>query len=347
MSEKTENVNIREIARQAGVSVASVSRALQESPSKKISAELRTKILQICDEQQYYPNMHTVRMLKNRSNTIALLAPPECIHVESEYDYIDYNLAGVIGGVEKFLSGHSMYVTIASMTGNFIANKEYLKFSRGKMVDGFIAWGLTSRDEFIYELIAEGAPLVAVQGGFGRITGSQVNARDYEGMGRIVEYIVSQGHRRIAYIPALETSFSGVERNRGFTDAMSQAGLAPFLVTEETGFNPDVGYAAATRIFKKKLKPTCIVAANDYVALGVIKAAGEFHLRIPEDISLTGADGLMLPAQFQLTTYLSPSFQLGVAGAEMLCRIIDNPAMPPENARLPVRFVQGMTVAQI
>ncbi len=342
-----ENVNIREIARKAGVSVASVSRALQDSPSKKISAGLREKILQICDEQQYYPNMHTVRMLKNRSNTVALLAPPECIHIESEYDYIDYNLAGVIGGVEKFLSGRSMYATIASMTEDFIFGKEYLKFSRGKMVDGFIAWGLTSRDEFIHELIAEGAPLVAVQGGFGKLVCSKVTAQDYEGMSRIVEYVVSLGHRRIAYIPALETSFPGVERNRGFADAMRQAGLAPFMVTGETGFNPDIGYAAACRIFKEKQKPTCIVAPNDYVALGVLKAAGEFNLRIPEDISLTGADGMMLPAQLQLTTYLSPSFQLGVAGAEMLCRIIDNPGLPPENIRLPVRFVPGMTVAKI
>ncbi len=342
-----ENVNIREIARKAGVSVASVSRALQDSPSNKISAELRQKILQICDEQQYYPNMHTVRMLKNRSNTIALLAPPECIHVESEYDYIDYNLAGVIGGVEKFLSSRSMYATIASMTENFIVNKEYLKFSRSKMVDGFIAWGLTSRDEFIHELIADGAPLVAVQGGFGKLGCSQVNTMDYEGMSQIVEYIVSHGHRRIAYIPALETSFCGVERNRGFADAMSLTGVVPFMITAETGFNIDVGYAAATSIFKEKTRPTCIVAANDYVALGVMKAAREFHLRIPEDLSLTGADGMMLPAQLQLTTYISPSFQLGAAAAEMLCRIIDKPAVPPENIRLPVRFVPGTTVARI
>ena len=78
-----------------------------------------------------------------------------------------------------------------------------------------------------------------------------------------------------------------------------------------------------------------------------MRAAREFHLRIPEDISLTGADGMMLPAQLQLTTYISPSFQLGAAAAEMLCRIIDKPAVPPENIRLPVRFVPGTTVARI
>jgi len=345
--EESGNINIREIARRAGVSTASVSRALQTTPSKKISTELRTKILRICDELQYFPNMHTVRMLKNRSNTIALLAPPECIHIESEYDYIDYNLAGVIGGAEKYFSENSMYVTIASMTNKFIENKEYLKFSRSKMVDGFIVWGLTSNHQFINDLLEEKVPLVVIQGGGQQMSYSRINAQDYEGMGQIVEYVVSQGHRRIAYIPALETSFAGVERNKGFSAAMASAGLKPVFVSDVPCFDINKGYEAGVKIFSNKIAVSCIVASNDYVALGVMKAANEFNIRIPEDISLTGADGLRFPAQFQLSSYISPSFQMGVAGAELLSRLVIKPGMAHENIRLPVRFVPGVTVAKL
>ncbi len=344
---KSGNVNIREIARKAGVSVASVSRALQNEPSNKISEELKKKILLICDEMQYYPNMHTVRMLKKRSNTIALLVPPECIHLELEQDSIDYNLAGAIGGVEKYLSENSMYVTIASMTEDFVANKEYLKFCRSKMVDGFIVWGITQNNKFIIELIEEKVPLVLIQGSRADVTCSRVNAQDYEGMSQIVQHIVSMGHTQIAYIPAPETSFAGIERNKGFYDAMNQVGLSPVFISSEAGFDPIHGYSAGLNIFKNKIKTTCIVASNDYAAFGVMKAASELKIRIPEDVSLTGADGLILPAQMQLTTYFSPSFQMGINAAELLCKIINNPGMKEENLRLPVRSISGMTVAKI
>jgi LacI family transcriptional regulator len=323
------------------------SRALQENPSKKVADETKKKILSICEEMRYYPNMHTVRMLSKRSNTVALFVPAENMHMKNPSGMIDFNLASAIGGVECELAKHSVYLTIASISEDFLARKEYLKFARGKMVDGILIWGWTESYHYLFELIEEDIPMAMLQSCDSGAPLSQVNAQDCEGMKRIVKHVYDLGHRNLAFIPPSETSRAGQNRRKGFIEAAKKHKL-DFTVSRIGGFSFEHGRAAIREIMDMTPKVTCVIAANDMVAYGCLEEAATMGLKVPDELSVTGADGLRLPGYQKLTTYISPAFEIGVRGARLLMDLVDRKDVASlVNENLPVEFIEGNTTARV
>lgn len=339
--------NIREIAKLAGVSVASVSRALQDGASSKVSPELRRRILDLCERFQYYPNVHTVRMLSKKAGNVAMIYPSS-ISLGDRFNVgtLDPNLGACISGAERELADNGVYLTLTSTTQKFLDKKEYLRMFRGKMVDGYLVWGWTERDSFLSELLAEGVPLVMVQCASDDGGAPSVVADDFEGMRRVVEHVVGLGHRKIAVVPPLLFGSAGRERLRGVLETLKGHGLEPCHLARNGGFGPEAGYLAGKEIFAAATGATCVIAPNDTAAFGVMQAAREAGLRIPEDVSLTGADGLKIFGQRQLTTYVSPSCEIGETGARILRRLIDGEPLAP-SVRLPVEFIAGETTSEI
>lgn len=342
------NINIREIARIAGVSVASVSRALQETPSNKLSGEVRARILEICDKFQYYPNTHTVRMFSHRANTIAFVFPPY-IGVRNDFNMstMDPNLGACIKGAENVFSSNSIYLTLTSTTDKFLQKKEYLKIFRSRMVDGMLLWGWLENDAYLCELMDEKVPLVMLQTEAVNANVDKVVADDYNGMKSIVEHVISQGHKKIAVVSPLLVGSAGMTRYKGIMDTLKKNNIKLWYITEIKAFDPESGYKAGIEIFSNAPEVTCIIAANDLAAYGVLSAARDKGIKIPEDLSLTGADGLKQYGQKQLTTYISPSYQIGAKGAELLIRKIEDKKTIPQRICLPTTFIEGETVKSI
>jgi LacI family transcriptional regulator, galactose operon repressor len=341
-------VNIREIAKKAGVSVASVSRALQIPPSEKISPVLRKKILTICDELQYSPNMHTVRMFSKRANTIAFIYPPyEHMHDVFDKGQMDPGLGACISGAEEYFSARSIYLTLTSTTNKFIEQKEYLKIIRSKMVDGILLWGWTEKDKFLYELIEEKVPVVMIQNEALDVNITKVVADDYQGMKAVTEDVIAEGHRKIAVVAGGQSSSAGVQRLRGVLETLKKFNIEPCYISPQQGFGFELGYLSGKEFFSKQTGATCIIAPSDATALGIIEAAAERNIKVPDDISITGADGIKLGKRAQLTTYISPSFDIGHKGAELLLGKIENPSSPVQEIRYPTSFIKGQSVKTI
>jgi len=349
MAEKDKpQVNIREIAKMAGVSVASVSRALQVPPSDKISPVLKKKILAICDKLQYSPNMHTVRMFSQRANTVGFIYPPyKDMHDVFDKGQMDPGLGACISGAEEYFSARSIYLTLTSTTNKFIKQKEYLKITRSKMVDGVLIWGWTEKDKFLYELLEEKVPIVMVQTKAPEVNITKVVADDYNGMKSIVEDVVTNGHRKIAVVPGGQTSSAGVQRLRGVLETLKTFNIEPSYVSPRQGFGFEHGYLAGKEFFDKQTGETCIISPSDATALGIVEAAAELGIRVPDDISITGADGIKLGKRTQLTTYISPSFDIGHKGAELLLQKIENPECPVQEINYPTSFIKGQSVQRI
>ena len=344
---ENKGLNIRDIAKLAGVSVASVSRALQNKPGNGVSEELRNRILDICEKVRYYPNVHTVRMFSSRANTVAFFFPPSMKSNDySSIGIMDPNMGAAIAGAEYELSNSSIYMTLASTTKDFIDNKEYLKFIRGKMVDGIIVWGWTEESSYIKALLDEKIPVVMIQCG-GDFDINQVVAQDYEGMVSLVEYVASLGHRKIGIANPPATGSAAIERQRGLMDGLKKVGLKPSFVSTEEDFGIEFGFRAGQEILKKAPEVSCIMASNDYAALGVIKAAKEQGLQVPRDLSVTGAGGSGISEVMPLTTYLSPSYQIGIEGAILLKKLINSPDMTPAKLRLSVKLIKGETTKEL
>lgn len=341
------SVNIRQIALKAGVSTASVSRTLNDPDTPKVSQEVKNRILKICEELQYRPNIHAIRMISGKSRCVAFLMPPFSQEdVKSgNWNISDAILSSAISGVEMELSANSYYLTLVSINERFIKNKEYLKLFRGRIVDGVIIWGWLNSESYIHQLIKDKVPLVMLQCASPTLPVSQVVAQDYEGMGMIADHLVSLGHRKISFIsPPLGASV-GQDRYLGFIDGLKRHGLKPIYISGNSKYTFDVGYAGGLEILRKHPETTAIAASNDVVALGVMKAAKEMGRKVPEDLSVTGADGIFTHGLIKLTTYFSPSCKIGENGASLLLKIMNEKSAKRKVIRMEVEFIKGETTA--
>lgn len=132
--------------------------------------------------------------------------------------------------IERTLSERGIYCSLIAVTPRFLAEKEYLRFCRSKMFDGFLLWDMTERETFVHELAEENPPVVSIQGVKNNPKLSGVNADDYRGMCDLVRRVLDCGHRRIGVIPALESSQAGRERNRGRPRRAGKGGVPVSLL---------------------------------------------------------------------------------------------------------------------
>lgn len=341
-------MNIREIAKLTGVSVASVSRTLNPALRDKVSPKLRKRILDKCEKMRYSPNTHTVKMLSKRSNTIAILMPETSIFQKESSikgGGMDDALSASIAGAESEASHNSLHILLLSATKNFIKSKEYLKLYRSKMVDGLLIWGWSNSDLYLKDIIEENIPCVMMQTTGNNLSVSSVVPQNHEGMIEIVNYIINKGHKKIGIVSPTLTASAGRERHLGVVKAFKQNNMEPSWVSSGAGFTGDDGYKATLEIMKNAPDTTAIIASNDLAALGAIKAAKELGLKVPEQLSITGADGLDLHGLLDLTTFISPSHEIGKESLKLLINLIEGEELGTPQKRLPVQFIPGTTVS--
>ncbi len=341
------HTNIRTIAEAAGVSIASVSRALQEPPSPKISAKQRKHILDICARMQYYPNAHTQRMFARRADTVAILFPPYAkISSDAAAMAVDMNFAACMMGAQSVLAEHGIGLLLNELTPDYLEEKRYLRMIRGKAVDGVLVWGALSDDAWLPELLEVGAPAVMLQTSVEGCDCPKVVADDYRGMRTLMEEVLAAGHTRIGLAPASEQASIGCARNAAVRDALAAHGIRPAAEFPEEGYGYYFGRRAAAGLLAAEPKIDCIVNSNDMAAWGCIDELRSHGIAVPGDISVVGADGLHLPGDTQISSFSTPSLELGRTGAKLLLELFEG-KVPPENTVLPVTPVPGNTIRKI
>ncbi|MEI2999747.1 MAG: LacI family DNA-binding transcriptional regulator [Victivallis sp.] len=341
-------MNIKEVAELAGVSVASISRAFQDPPSPYISKKQRERILKICEELQYYPDIHSQRLNAKRSNTIAFLSR----HVAEMEVYgaggrrmFDYNFGSVIMGAQVALAGYGKSLQLILVDDAYLAERRHLKMVRSRMVDGILIWGAVESDSYVTELLREKIPVVllttdGVPGGAG--CGSVV-ADEYAGMSMLIQAALDAGHRRIAVLEPGRSGSAGAARMRAVTDTLGRAGIAPVWISPENGFNYEFGRRMTAELLKSKVPATCVVASNDMAAWGCISELRNAGLRVPEDMSVVGADGIPVPGDSVVDSFHLPAYEIGLEGARTLCRGLEGEP-GPRRLILPVARVFGNTI---
>ena len=339
---KKKSVNIRTIAEIAGVSIASVSRALQDPPSPKISAKQRENILEICRSLRYYPNEHTRRMFSRRSNTVALLFPPEITSSGGRILGVDINFVSCMTNIQKILANNGYTLLLNEVNENYLKSETHLRMVRGNAVDGILIWGAVDDDRWIIELMKEDIPLLLLQTSPKNCSCPLVTSDDYSGMVQVVEKAVACGHRDFAFFLASETSTVGRKRNQAVRDTLEKHS-AKYREMGIGKFGYQYGRDTAKELLADPGNITCIIAPNDTAAWGAIDFLTENGLRIPEDISVTGADGVHFPGKIRVDSFNLPSEQIGITGAEMLMKMI-NGEDDPVSVTLPITQVCGNTI---
>jgi len=288
-----ETKKLADIARLAGVSKSTASRALQDSPL--ISLETKATVQAIARQHNYKPHLLARNLALKRSNTIALVLPIDPATDEILSNPFILKFLGVVGSVLR-QQGYDMLV---SQT-NFIDEQVDTRYHSSGLVDGYILLGRGKDDTHLNELVAKGVPLVV----WGPMLPGQKYCSvgiDNIAMARVaVQHLINLGRRRIAIITddTRNKRLEGSLRYQGYEEALVQAKLAVDLkLVAYATFSGESGYEAMKQLLESSPDLDAVfVAYSDVVAIAAMQALREAGRRVPEDVSLVGFDNIDMTA---------------------------------------------------
>ncbi len=326
-----ERATIDDVARKAGVSVATVSRALRGRPN--VAPATRAHILRIAAALDYEAHPQASRLASGRTMTVGLVAPLFGL----------WYAAQVVAGAESVLAadGYDLLIHAVDTPDNrrrFLANTGAL---RGR-VDGLLLVDFFARPEQVRSLHQSGVPAVTVGE---RIEGfSSLTIDNRRGAEMAVRHLIELGHRRIGLITGdpIPDDLSPVpdERAAGYHAALAGAGLPDDPALEcSGGLAIDGGAASITELLALPSPPTGVFCMSDEMAMGAIGRARELGVRVPEDVSIVGFDDHDLAGAFGLTTIRQPARDMGCWATTMLLDTIEDAAAAPIDREAAVRLV--------
>jgi LacI family transcriptional regulator len=330
---------IQELAEQTGVSVATVSRALNGSP--EVSDATRERILALAHKLDYTPSAAARTLVSRRSHVVGVILETGPGHPDLLHPFFQQVLVGLKHGAGE--RGYDLLLFASDEPGNgFGGSHSYLRRSEHHGVDGVVVMGIAPDDPEIGVLAASGLACIAVDADLGGKRTGYVMSENRNGAASAVRHLYECGHRRIATIAGPLATRPGVDRLAGYRDELGRLGLdleEDYIV--EGDFYDETGYEATRRLLGLERPPTAIFAASDLMAAGALRAASELGVRIPEDLAVVGFDDIALANLIQpsLTTVRQNMESIGAAAAEALILMIEQPDAEPLRLRVETELV--------
>lgn len=311
-------VSMKEIARKCNVSIATVSKAMNNYSD--IGEETKNFILKTAQELGYFPNSSARALKTKRSYNLGVLFFDEGMSGLT-HDYFNH----VLESFRKTTQERGYDITFA--TGSDAGHRmNYYEHCRYRGVDGVIMACVNFYSDEVQELVRSNIPIVTIDHVFdGRISVVSNNA---SGMEKLVQYIYQKGHRRIAYIHGEDTSVTKTRLASFLRTCMSLQVKVPEEYIRQGAYRDAEKAGVETRkLLDLPVPPTCILYPDDNAAFGGYNEIRERGLRIPDDISIAGYDGLTAAKILEpkLTTICQDTEAIGRIAAERLIDLIENP----------------------
>jgi LacI family transcriptional regulator len=306
----TSRVTIRDVAANAGVSVATVSKVLNERYG--VAADTYARVRAVIDELGYEASLVAQSLRNHRTNVIGIL-------VADLEPFSTELLKGVADTIRA--TGFELVVYSAGgRTDDHVGwERRYLSRLSGTLIDGAILVTPTVVD------VDYGAPVVAVDPHTGPSALPTIDSDNLRGAQLATEHLLELGHRRIAMLTGRPDLQSAQLREQGYRQAMAAAGVAVDERLVQVGaYDPAISAEPARQLLASPGRPTAIFAANDLSAIATIEVAGEFGLRVPDDLSVVGFDNIpeSALAEPSLTTVDQPIRKMGQRAVELLIQLI-------------------------
>ncbi|MDO4614441.1 MAG: LacI family DNA-binding transcriptional regulator [Lachnospiraceae bacterium] len=310
-----KNVTIKDVAKVAGVSYSTVSRALSGSP--EISEETRSRILKICEEMNYTANTLARAMVMKSTQLIGVIVTNVSNPYISEIAYY----------VDGQARSRGYNIILCNSSKDPEQEKELFELLLGRQVDGIIVIPSSTDSYTALAPYLSRIPTVFLGENMRDLPESYVSVDNYRGAYMGVEYLYNLGHRKILYFGRRKGSNTHTLRANGYEDACKALGIEP-QTWDSTFANTSIkhGYEMAKQLFSRKMDYTAIFSSTDTNALGILKAAEEKGIDIPGDLSLIGFDNIQTSAlpRINLTTIEQPKKLLASVAVDSLLDRINN-----------------------
>jgi LacI family transcriptional regulator, galactose operon repressor len=329
--------SLADISRRAGTSVATASRVLNGS-THPVSEATRARVLQAAADLGYAPSALAQALVTRSSRIIGVIVN----------DIVDPYFAEIARGVEDVAGRMDHLVMVCNADHRIEAETEYVRALREYHAAGLVFAGsgaesapanaaLTAEVE---AAAARGARVVALARR--DFSAARVGVDNVSAAYDLTDYLISLGHRRIAFVDGPPGLYTSAERRAGFIDAMAAARLESDLRVDG-GFDFESGLDAGRRLLAQRPLPDAVVAANDEAAIGVLTALRHAGVDVPGEVSVAGIDDTR-PARFvELTTVNLPLYELGAVAAR---HILAGPDEAPANVLLSHRLVPRRSTAR-
>ena len=320
-------VTIGDVAEQAGVSIATVSRVVNGRYG--VAVETQGRVQSVIDDLGYESSLVARSLRSRRTNVLGIIVPD-----------LEPFSAELLKGAARAIHWTGLELIVYSGGGHVRDQvgweRRYLSRLNGTLTDGTILVTPTVTE------VATSAPVVAVDPHAGMSGLPTVASQNLEGAVKATEYLIGLGHRRIGFIAGRPDLESAAVREQGYRLALEQAGIPfdPELVRVGS-YTKEATEAPAHELLELANPPTAVFAANDVSAIETMEVAGELGLSIPEDLSVIGFDNIPESALSTppLTTIDQSIQQMGYEAANLLLALIDDPETEPAHLTLPTELV--------
>lgn len=335
---------ITDVARQAGVSKATVSAVLNDTATVKDAT--RDRVHSAIELLNYRPGgSHLARGgAARRDKSVAILI--------KEHDNPYY--AGIIDGVHSVCNGQGYTVLVVSSAGDYETERRAVELLRARDADGLIVTPVLDGHadlSHLFELKRRNFPYVLLEEVRG-VRASLVDVDNVAASRMAVEHLLSLGHARIAHLAGPPYSAHSQQRIDGVRLAYSRSHLVlPAEMVMRAGAHLEDGYRAGLQLFRDASsaeRPTAVTCYNDLVAIGLCRALGELGLRVPDDVSVIGFDDVPLCQYLSvpLTSVRVPTFEMGQVAARMLLRHVESKdPVPPQRVDLTATLIERRSTA--
>ncbi|MGE5224547.1 MAG: LacI family DNA-binding transcriptional regulator [Omnitrophica WOR_2 bacterium] len=322
--------NIREVADKAGVSFTTVSHVINNT--RYVSEETRAKVMAAMEALNYRPNAVARSLKSGKTNTLGLILPDSSNPFFAEVGHCVEEAAFQLG----------YRVILCNTEGDLLKEQMYVEVLSHKQVDGIIFYATGDRPASIELLIQSKLPFVMVDRDLANTPVDAVLTDNCEGGLLATRHLIQLGHQQIACLIGPSDNNPSAGRVIGYRAALTEAGLIPQEDNVLRGdFHPETGRVLTLQLLSRESPPTAIFACNDMMALGALRAVYQMGLRVPENVSIIGFDGIDLGSYSNppLTTIAQPKDRMGKQAVQLVIERLRNPDNPPQRTVFPCNLI--------
>jgi len=327
-------ITIKDVAQKAGVSVATVSRVVNQKDIHKVGIKTQQRIEKILKELGYYPNTMARGLKTRKTYNIGVV-----FFWYEKPSLSDYYLTRVLDGIISFISEKRYNILMNTFSRNIQNEGVYANFVNSGLVDGVLAIAPPVESRFFQDLKQGSLPYVLINYQVNDPNVNFVDCLNTQGMIDLVDHLIALDHKRIGFISGDVTySKNALDRFNAFKYILKKRGLSFHEEHVYSGnWTEQAGAKAVETFWKTKHPPTAIISSSDTMAVGAIKQLRKQGLRVPQDVAVCGFDDIS--NDMALTTVHQPAFDMGYEAARMLWNQIEKKPLEYTHRFFPTKLV--------
>lgn len=325
---------ILDIAKKAKVSSMTVSRVLNNSGP--VAAETRDLINKIVKELNYQPDLVAKSLSSRKTMTLGVIVP------RTEQLFFDNYVAQITSGIADAAYENGYRILLVPIDKSSEDDSIYVNYTKRSLFDGMIILKAKSDDPYLNQLAESGFPFVLVNCNLKNDSYNYVDTENIKGTETAIEYLISKGHKKIAFVAGSEKETNASDRFVGYKNALKKHNIEfrkDYVINGQ--FEQRVAFEKSKALLELEDRPTAVFCSDDYMAFGVIDQIKSSGLSVPKDIAIIGFDNIEVSkfTKPSLTTIAQPMYKIGKSSVDVLMGLISKKYSPPVRKTLDTELI--------